>query len=182
MLEPWVTPFLQFIYAQMWGLGSATGRSACLVLCHSESGPLGFSVRECGAAGSASGQTACPVCPTLRQSWSRHSHSSPLHPGCRSPPLLPVWMNVYFLSPWCRTSLPSIFCQFLLCEEAQCVYLCCHLGYPLCDFLTIYLHGSGRSGQGKMHSTWSVLGHSTSTLNQTMAQALCSKYGHGSQQ
>ena len=41
----------------------------------------GLSVRECGAAGSASGQTACPVRPTLRQSLSRHSHESPLHPG-----------------------------------------------------------------------------------------------------
>ena len=26
-------------------------------------------------------------------------------PGCPSPPLLRVWMNVYFLFPWCRTSL-----------------------------------------------------------------------------
>ena len=40
-----------------------------------------LSVLECGAAGSASGQTACPVCPTLRQSWSRHGHASPLRPG-----------------------------------------------------------------------------------------------------
>ena len=64
-----------------------------------------LSVRECGAAGSASGQTACPVCPTLRQSWSRNGNVSPLCPGCPSPPLLPVWMNVYFLFPWCRTSL-----------------------------------------------------------------------------
>ena len=30
----------------------------------------GLSMCECGAAGSASGQTACPVRPTLRQSWS----------------------------------------------------------------------------------------------------------------
>ena len=30
--------------------------------------------------------------------------SSP--PRCPSPPLLPVWMNVYFLFPWCRTPLP----------------------------------------------------------------------------
>ena len=79
--------------------------SACPVLCHSESGPLSFSVRECGAAGSASGQTACPVRPTLRQSRSYHGHeSSP--PRCPSPPLLPVWMSVSFLSTWCRTSLP----------------------------------------------------------------------------
>ena len=29
--------------------------------------------------------------------------SSP--PRCPSPPLLPVWMNVYFLFPWCRSPL-----------------------------------------------------------------------------
>ena len=39
-----------------------------------------LSVRERGAAGSASGQTACPVPPTLRQSRSRHSNASPLCP------------------------------------------------------------------------------------------------------
>ena len=65
-----------------------------------------FSVRECGVAGSASGQTACPFRPTLRQSRSRHGNASPLCPGCPSPPLLRVWMHVYFLFPWCRTSLP----------------------------------------------------------------------------
>ena len=78
-----------------WG---ATCRSACPVLRHSESGPLGLSARM-RAAGSASGQTACPVRPTFRQSWSRNGNVSPLCPGCPSPPLLPVWMNVYFLFP-----------------------------------------------------------------------------------
>ena len=63
-------------------------------------------LRECGAAGSASGQTACPVHPTLHQSWSRHGHTSPLRPGCLSLSLLQVWMNVYFLFPLCWTSLP----------------------------------------------------------------------------
>ena len=87
-------------------LGSATCRSACPVLRHSESGPLGLSVHECGAAGSASGLTACPVRPTLRQSRSRHGNLSVPRPSCPSPPLLPVWMNVYFLFPWFRTSLP----------------------------------------------------------------------------
>ena len=67
--------------------------------------PPGLSVRECGAAGFASARTACAICPTLRQSRSHHSHASPLCPGCPSPPLLLVWMNVYFLFPWCRTSL-----------------------------------------------------------------------------
>ena len=66
------------------GPRGATRRSACPVLCHSESGPLGLSVSECGVAGSASGQTACPVCPTLRQSRSRHGQASPLRPGARS--------------------------------------------------------------------------------------------------
>ena len=46
----------------------------------------GLSVRECGAAGSASGQTACPVRPALRQSWSRHGHASPPLPGARLRP------------------------------------------------------------------------------------------------
>ena len=41
----------------------------------------GLSMHQCGAAGSASGQTACAVRPTLCQSQSCHSHVSPLHPG-----------------------------------------------------------------------------------------------------
>ena len=78
---------------------------SCMV-CFAPRHLSGLSVHECGATGSASGQTACPVRPTLCQSRSHHGHASPLRPGCPSPPLLPVWMNVYFLFPWCRTSLP----------------------------------------------------------------------------
>ena len=77
-----------------------------------------LSVHKCGAAGSASGQTACPVYPTLRQSQSHHGNASPLHPGCPSLPLLPVWMNVYFLSPWCWTSLPFDFLSVLVTLRA----------------------------------------------------------------
>ena len=73
----------------------------------------GLSVHECGATGSASGRTACPVRPTLHQSRSRHGHVSPLCPSCPSPPLPPVWMNVYFLFAWCRTSLPFNFLSVL---------------------------------------------------------------------
>ena len=47
------------------GPRGATRCTACPVLCHSESGPLRLSVCECKAAGSVSGQTACPVPPTL---------------------------------------------------------------------------------------------------------------------
>ena len=88
--------------------------SACPVVRHSESGPLGLSVCECGAAESTSGQTACPVCPTLRQSRSPHGNGSPLCPGCPSPPLLPVWMCVSPSSTWCRTSLPFDFLSVLV--------------------------------------------------------------------
>ena len=92
------------------GLRGATCRSPCPGLHHSESCPLGLSVCECKVAWSASGQTACPVRPTLHQSWS----ASPLHPSCLSSPLLPVWMNVSFLSTWCQTSLPFDFLLVLV--------------------------------------------------------------------
>ena len=46
-----------------------TGALGCAV-CFAPRRLSGLSVRECGAAGSASGQTACPVRPTLRQSRS----------------------------------------------------------------------------------------------------------------
>ena len=41
---------------------------------------------KCGTAGSASARTACAICPSLRQSQSRHSHASPLHPSAVSAP------------------------------------------------------------------------------------------------
>ena len=65
---------------------------------HSESGSLGLSVRQCGAAGSASGQTACAVHPTLSQSRSRHSHASPLHPGAVSAPPTGLEECLFFIS------------------------------------------------------------------------------------
>ena len=91
-LEPWVVqsasiPAVRPVYlCANVGPRGATHCSACPVLCHSESGPLDLSVRECGAAGSASGQTACPVRPTLHQSQSRYRNSSPLRPGARLHP------------------------------------------------------------------------------------------------
>ena len=51
-------PFVQVPLCVNVGLQGATHRSAYPVLYHSESSPLGLSVRECGATGSASGQTA----------------------------------------------------------------------------------------------------------------------------
>ena len=107
-------PCVPFYLCEKVGPQGATHHSACPVLCHSESGPLGLSVCKCGASGSASGQTACPVCPTLRQSWSCHGHWSPLRPCCPSPPLLPVCMYASFLSTWCLTSLPFDFLSVLV--------------------------------------------------------------------
>ena len=103
----------QFIYARMWGRRVIP---AALPAPFSATLSLALSVYlcECGVAGSASGQTACPVCPTLCQSRSHHSHASPLRPGCPSLPLLLVWMNVYFLSTWCQISLPFDFLSVLV--------------------------------------------------------------------
>ena len=42
----------------------------------------------------------------------------------------------YFLGV--RLPCHSIFCQFWLCEEAQCVYLCRHLGSLQGDYLNYY--------------------------------------------
>ena len=89
------------------------GALGCVV-CFAPRRLSGLSVHKCGAAGSASGQTAYPVGPTLHQSRSRHGNASPLRPGCPSPPLLQVWMNVYFLFPWCQTSLLFDFLSVLV--------------------------------------------------------------------
>ena len=78
-------PFIPVYLCANVGPRGATRHSACPILRHSESGPLGLSVHECGTAGSANGQTACPVCPTLRQSQSRHGNESPLHPVSAPP-------------------------------------------------------------------------------------------------
>ena len=124
-------PFIPVYLCANVGPQGATHYSACPVLRRSESDPLGLSVHECGAAGSASGQTACPVHPTLRQSRSHHGHMSPLHPGAHLCPS--YWSGCMFLFYLLGVRLPcrSIFCQFWLCEEAQCVYLCRHLGSPI---------------------------------------------------
>ena len=123
MLKPWVLPSVlypvcssQLIHAQMWD---------------------------------------GPVSQPLLHPHSLPSCQAPSLPCCPSPPLLPVWMNVSSLSPWLSDfhtssitrNTSSISCQFWLgffclflnyllssfwlCEEAQCVYLCLHLGQKL---------------------------------------------------
>ena len=91
-----------------------------------------LSACECGAA-----STAWPA-------WSASHHLTTclLLPGCPSPPLLPVWMNVSSLIPWlsnshrawfsgssgCFLLLNLLLSFFWLCEEANFIYLCLHLG------------------------------------------------------
>ena len=111
----------------------ALGCAVCFAPCRLS----GLSVRECGAAGSASGRTACPVHPTLRQSHSCHGHTSPLHPGaCLRPSYRSGCMFLFYLL---GVGLPynSIFCQFWFCEEAQCVYLHRHLGSLIVTFYSL---------------------------------------------
>ena len=91
-------PFVGVIYARVWGRG-VLPTALPAPLSSTLSPALSVYLRKCGATGSASGQTACAFVP--------HSASlCPATPQCPSPPLLPVWMNVYFLFPWCRTPLP----------------------------------------------------------------------------
>ena len=84
-----------------------------------------------------------PVC-NLLPHWvilPQPCHKSSI-PGCLSPPLLLVWMNVSSLSPqlsdfhtvWfsvssgCFLFLNLLLSFFWFCEEARCVFLCLHLG------------------------------------------------------
>ena len=140
-LEPWVVRSALFpavcpVYlCENVGPRGATRRSACPVLCHSESSPLSLFVCECRAAGSASGQTACPIVPhsaSLGPATATQVLSAPaahLRPSYQS-----GWMFLFYLL---GVGLPCrlIFCQFWLCEEVQCIYLRLHLGSPL-FFLT----------------------------------------------
>ena len=144
-LEPWVTrsallPVCPVYLCVNVGPRGTTHCSACSVLHHSESSPLGLSVWECGAAGPASARTACFVRPTLCQSRSRHSHTSPLSPGAHLRPS--YWSGCMFLFYLLgvRLRCRSIFCQFWLCEEVQCVYLCRHLGSLLSYVLNSSFH------------------------------------------
>ena len=70
----------------------------------------------CGNVGPRGLLPTCPISPTVCQSrsWS-HSGNAVLS-TCPSPPLLPVWMNVSFLSSWCWTSLPFDFLSVLFVQ------------------------------------------------------------------
>ena len=110
-VSPAASPTPRGIFNQRFeALFPHTGALGCVV-CFTPRRLSGLSVWECGTAVSASGWTACPLrpgslCP------ARLRESSP--PGCPSPLLLLVWMNVYFLFPWCWTSSPFNFLSVLI--------------------------------------------------------------------
>ena len=91
-------PFVRFICGRIWCprvLPAALPAPLSTPL----SPALWVYLRKCRAAGSASARTACAICPTLRQSQSRHSHASPLHPvPVSAPPTsLDEWLFSIFL-------------------------------------------------------------------------------------
>ena len=107
-----LSPALSVYLCMSVGPQGAIRRSACPILCHSKSEPLSLSVRDCRVAGSTSGQTACPVCPTLRQSWSATATRvlSALVPVSAPPTGLAVcFFFIYFVSdfPAIRLSISS---------------------------------------------------------------------------
>ena len=139
------------------GLRGATHCSACPVLRHSESGPLGLSVRECGAAGCYPATLSpeylyvtvgpqgllvvgLPV-PSVPHSASL---GPPTATATRVPSAPPTGLDKcsFFYLLGVRLPCHSILCQFWLffvfglllsffwlCEEVQCVYLHLHLGF-----------------------------------------------------
>ena len=85
-VSPAAAPTPTGVFSQRFeALFPGAGALGCAV-CFAPRRLSSLSVLECGAAGSVSGQTACTVRPTLRQSLSRHSHASPLHPSARLRP------------------------------------------------------------------------------------------------
>ena len=98
------------------GAEGATCRSARPVLRHSESGPLGLSAGMCDRR--VCQWSDCLLCLSHTPPvWVPPRQRESSLPRCPSPPLLQVWMNVYFLFPWCWTSLPFDFLSVLVVRE-----------------------------------------------------------------
>ena len=133
-------PFILVYLCENVGLQGATCLTACPVLHHSESGPLGLCVCECGATWSPGGQTACPVGPTLHQSWSCHGpwqceSSLPWLPVSAPPTSLDecfffIYLVLDFLavrfsvSSGCARRRSMSTCASILVLEVTIVYAC----------------------------------------------------------
>ena len=113
--------------------------------------PPGSPAGECGTAQSA-------ICHLARSTSCHLAHPGPptaalLHVlSALASHLLLVWMNVSSLTPWlldfhtvqfsvgsgCLLFLNLLLSFFWLCEEAQCVYLCLHLGWAKFHLLKVF--------------------------------------------
>ena len=107
--------------------------------------PQIFSVRGFEALFPCAGTLGCKVCLAPQLFLPVYLHSAllgVLSAWLSSPPLLLVWTSVSSLTPWlldfhavrfsvssgCFLFLNLLLSLFWLYEEAQCVYLCLHLG------------------------------------------------------
>ena len=117
-VSPAAAPTTTGVFTQRFeALFPCAGALGCAV-CFTPRRLSGLSVHECGAAGSANGQTACPVRPTLRQSRSCHSHMSPLHPVPISAPPTGLDECLFFIS------LVSDFLAFRFSVSSGCARRC----------------------------------------------------------
>ena len=115
-----------FCSPRFWGPISLGWNPGLCSLSHSPVVPPSLSAHKCG--------TTWSTCHNLAV--------HPLCPGCLSPPLLPVWMNIssltkllldYHTVQFSGSSGYFLFLNLLLscfwlCKEAKCIYLCLHLG------------------------------------------------------
>ena len=85
-VSPAAAPTPTGIFTQRFEALFPRAGALCCTVCFAPRCLSSLSVRECGATGSASGRTACPIRPTLCQSRSCHGHASPLRPSARLHP------------------------------------------------------------------------------------------------
>ena len=143
-LEPWCPPFVPvYLCANVGARGllpttlpapfSATLSLALSVYPCVNVGPQGLLVARLPARWSHT--------PTVSVPPQQCESSLPRLPVSAPPTGLDECLFFYLLGvglPCC-----SIFCQFWLCEEAQCVYLCLHLGSPaLTELFMVYIPNS----------------------------------------
>ena len=105
------------------GCGSASLPAVCPVYLCANVGPQGLLVVRLPGL-------FVPHSASLSLGQPRQLESS--LPRLRSPPLPPVWMNVYFLSPGCWTSLPFDFLSVLVVQGGAVFMYAAILVLPLC--------------------------------------------------
>ena len=158
-----------FICARVWGCGvlpaalpapfSATLSPALLVYLCAIVGPQGLLVVRLPAPFVPHSTSLSPASATCVLS-ALAAHLRPSY-----------WSGYMFLFYLLGVGLPCrcIFCQFWLCEEAQCVYLRCHLGSPFFnsflkdffrkEFIYLFFDRGGGKRKGRETSMCGCLPH-----------------------